>query len=127
MEAVEPVNYANLERALGELLEELGESTTPQLLGMAGDDQMGPNPLLPELVKRASEVRPGVTAKISSLVEYMKAFRKACPPDLKVVKGEMRHSSMNGLMTDLYWGIVAAPFRCDQYYTVGSPGAINGC
>ncbi len=108
MEAAEPVNYANLERALGELLEELGESTTNHLLGMAGDDQMGPNPLLPELVKRMSEVRPDVTAKISSLVDYMKDFRKDVPSDLKVVKGEMRHSSMNGLMTDLYWGILAA-------------------
>lgn len=108
VEAAEPVNWDNLPRALDELVDELSESTTPHKLGMAGDDQMGPNGRLTELITEANTVREDVEFKFSSLPEYMDAFRAAKPDDLKVVKGEMRHASFNGLMTDLYWGILAA-------------------
>ena len=108
LEAGEPINYDNLGRALDDLLEETGESTTRHLLGMAGDDQMGPNPLLPDLADRLTALHDDVDVQFSNLPDYMEAYRAAMPDDLKVVRGEMRHSSMNGLMTDLYWGILAA-------------------
>jgi len=108
IEATEPVNWDNMDRALGELMDELSESTTRHKLGMAGDDQMGPNGRLTELVKRASEVREDVELKFANLPEYMQEYRAEQPDDLKVVKGEMRHASYNGLMTDLYWGILGA-------------------
>jgi len=108
LEAREPINYDNMKRALNDLLEETGESTTPHLLGMAGDDQMGPNPLLPELVARLNALHDDVDVQFSNLPDYMKAYKALMPDDLTVVRGEMRHSSMNGLMTDLYWGILAA-------------------
>lgn len=109
LEPTEPINYDNLPRALDEFLQELSEGTTTQALGMAGDDQCGPNPLIPDLVNRMSQLHEGVDGKMSSLPEYMKAFAaEVDETKLAVVKGEMRHSSMNGLMTDLYWGIIAA-------------------
>jgi mannosylglycerate hydrolase len=61
-----------------------------------------------ELVKRANEWREDVTVKIGSLPEYMAAYKKVQPPDLRVVKGEMRHTSKDGLMTDLYGPILSA-------------------
>lgn len=109
LEPTEPINYDNLPRALDEFLQELSEGTTCQALGMAGDDQCGPNPLIPDLVNKMSQQRDDVAGKMSSLPEYMKAFTAEVDVNkLAVVKGEMRHSSMNGLMTDLYWGIIAA-------------------
>ncbi len=108
IEASEPVNWDNMERALGELLDELSESTTRHKLGMAGDDQMGPNARLTELVQKASTLREDVELKFANLPEYMTEYRAEQPDDLKVVTGEMRHASYNGLMTDLYWGILAA-------------------
>ena len=107
MEPIEPMVYANLPGSMEDLMKELAESTTDQLLGMAGDDQCGPSPNMVELCRRANAWSEDVEVKIGSLPEYMAAYKKRMPADLQVVRGEMRHTSKDGLMTDLYGPILS--------------------
>ena len=63
------------------------------LLLMNGVDHMEANPLIPEVIRRASAEIPGLDVRHATFAEFVDALRAACPDDLQVVRGERRDTA----------------------------------